>query len=359
MTSVLVDGHVLWTEARWHGFGRYLSDLIEALAKLEGMDLVVATGPGVRLPTNVSRVGVLRCMPHRFRVAERDLSLWYLRHRVSTDLLHCPAFGALRSADRPWVQTVHDLIPMQFDHPNFVIERPAWRNYIERIAGADRIITGSNAVAKDLVEVAHIPWDRIDVVPHGVHKRFAPGPATATGAPYVVQLGVGPHKGLSLATGAIDEAAAAGLPHRLVVTGRVPSSYEYLIDEARAAMRHPERLEMAGHVDDDALVHILRAATAMLVTSDAEGFGLPALEGMATGVPVLATRTGAVAEVVDDAALVVEHGRVDLLADALVALLRGEVDREQLIRRGIARAAEFTWQRCAQRTREVYEASLR
>jgi glycosyltransferase involved in cell wall biosynthesis len=207
---------------------------------------------------------------------------------------------------------------------------------------------------RELVDLLGVAPDRVTVVPEGVDERFRPDadPAAAIVThglrlPYVLVVGtVSTRKNLSLLEAAAK--ALRGLGVDLVVAG---SDRRYL----RASAVPLRRL---GYVADEHLPGLYAGARALAMPSLYEGFGLPCLEAMACGTPVVATSSGALPEVVDDAGLLIEPGDADAFADALVAAACDERVRERLSDAGRGRAAAFTWDRTATLTDAAIGALL-
>jgi glycosyltransferase involved in cell wall biosynthesis len=184
-------------------------------------------------------------------------------------------------------------------------------------------------------------------VPNGVADvaggDAAAGIRLAGGAPYILAIGtIEPRKDMPSLVAAFDTIAAAVPDVRLVVAG--PDGWGAAA--LRAALERSTaraRITRVGWVDAGARADLLAGAAAFAYPSLYEGFGLPPLEAMAAGVPVVTTRAGAVPEVVGDAAVVVEPRSVDALASALVDVLTDEGLRERLVEAGRARAAHHSW----------------
>jgi glycosyltransferase involved in cell wall biosynthesis len=122
----------------------------------------------------------------------------------------------------------------------------------------------------------------------------------------------------------------------------------------RAASRRPERIELLGLVPEAELVRLYQHASALIITSRYEGFGLPAIEAMASATPVIAFDNSALTEVVGDAGVLVEDGDTVAMAAHVEAILASASRRSELSARGLARAAGFTWEEAARRHEEVY-----
>jgi glycosyltransferase involved in cell wall biosynthesis len=242
---------------------------------------------------------------------------------------------------------LHDLIPLVVAAPAFAPDARRWRRIGERLTRAAGIVTNSRATAADAVKQLGVDPDRVHVAHLGVGPSFRPA-ATPVRAdpPTLLYVGeYGPHKGFAEAFAVLDGLADAGLPHHLEMVGLVAPWHEAEVAALRAASSHPDRIHLAGYVDD--VVEAYRRADALIVTSRYEGFCLPAVEAMACGTPVVAFSNSALPEVVGDAGILVPDGDVRGMVAELRALLTDDRARDERTQRGIERAGRFTWDRCA------------
>ncbi|HMA36819.1 MAG TPA: glycosyltransferase family 1 protein, partial [Chloroflexia bacterium] len=291
------------------------------------------------------------------------------------DLVHSTAFvGPLWGPGR-LVLTFPDLIY----HHNPGDYDPAWRLVIETLVPlslrrARRVIALSRCTAADLVRTYRVPARNIRVVPSGVDAAFFAPVPPATIARVRVRYGLhqGPYllhsgalvrrKNLALLVRAFSRYCAAGADHAtvLALTGQpapgMPGADELLAAIAASPVR--ARIRLLGHVPAADLPPLYAGATLLVYPTLFEGQGLPPLEAMAAGTPVLASTTPAVAEVAASAAVLVDPGDEAAWAAALARLLPDPGLRADLARRGRAHAASYTWPLCAEATLAVYRAAL-
>jgi glycosyltransferase involved in cell wall biosynthesis len=355
----------LWAEPR-SGIGRYTRSLTEHLQQLapeERWIHYVDRLPGASLP------GVeIRCLPWPQRLL---WSLWHaprdLRRRP-VDVFH-GVTGFELPPRGPWalVTTVHDLVPFRL--PALVPARHRWA--VRCLLGgalrrAQRIIAVSEATRAEVLARFRLPPDRVVVVPEAAPAEFTPPPAPALAAvraryglarPYVLFVGfLEPKKNLGTLLEAIARLRRMGAwdSTELVVVG-APG---WGPDPARQvdALGLAGAVRFVGPAPDADLPALYGGALAFAFPSLWEGFGLPVLEAMATGAPVVASNRGALPEVTAGAALLVEPTAAPL-AEALGQLLADAPLRERLRAAGLARAAEFSWARTARETLAVYRAA--
>jgi glycosyltransferase involved in cell wall biosynthesis len=355
----------LWAEPR-SGIGRYTRSLTEHLLRLapeEQWILYVDRPPGPTLAGTE-----VRCLPWPQRLI---WSLWHaprdLRRRPA-DVFH-GVTGFELPGRGPWalVTTVHDLVPLRL--PALVPARHRWA--VRCLLGgalrrARRVIAVSETTRGELLARYRLPPAHVVVVPEAAAPHFAPPPPPALAAtrarygldrPYVLFVGfLEPKKNLGVLLEAVARLRRTGAwgVTELVVVG-VPG---WGPDPARRA--HALGLDGAvrfvGSVPDADLSALYGGALAFAFPSLWEGFGLPALEAMAAGAPVVASNRGALPEVTAGAALLVDPA-AGPLAEALERLLAEPALRERLRLAGLARAAEFSWERTARETLAVYRAA--
>jgi glycosyltransferase involved in cell wall biosynthesis len=259
------------------------------------------------------------------------------RRARGLDVLHCPTFRGPFHSAVPVVVTVHDLAVLR--HPGMFNKwsRRYSRLAVPRVAqGARRLIAVSEFTRRELVELLRVVEDKIRVIPNAVGAPFGPEGPKAEGD-YVLAVGtLEPRKNLARAV----EAA-----RRVGVELRVAGARGWGGVEAPGAT-------WLGEVSDEELAALYRGARVVVYPSLYEGFGIPVLEAMACGTPVVTSAGGATEEVAGGAAVL-----VDPLDPASIAagLDQAASRREELAARGLERARGFTWYRVAAETRKVYE----
>jgi glycosyltransferase involved in cell wall biosynthesis len=276
----------------------------------------------------------------------RDVG-WYLgalpakARRDHVNVLHCPSQRAPVYWSVPLVVTIHDLAVMRHPETFNRWTRTYSRALLPRVVrGAQRVIAVSEFTRSELHELLDVPEDKVRVIPNAVGPPFEAEGKAAEGD-YVLAVGtLEPRKNLDRLVGAFQRAGLNGT--RLLVTGERGWGN---VDPAGKSV------QWLGFVPDEELARLYRGARCVAYVSAYEGFGLPVLEAMACGAPVVAANTGATPEVANEAAVLVDP----LDDDAIAAGLVEAIDRaDELRERGLKRAGEFDWKRVAQETVEVY-----
>jgi glycosyltransferase involved in cell wall biosynthesis len=256
----------------------------------------------------------------------------------------------------PWVQTLHDVTPLVFPSDDWGVEPFRWRVRGALMRRADAVICISQHTADLGIRLLGLRAERLHVIHHGAADVFreAVAPFTAD-RPYVLMVsGYGPHKGFAEAFEVVGRLADEGLPHELRVVGDIRGPHATLVERLRAAARHPDRIRIEGRLDDHDLARRYRGADAIVMTSRYEGFGLPALEAMTAGAPVIAFDNSSLAEIVGDGGVLVPDGDVPAFTRELRALLSDDAIRGEVQSNALRRADQFSNERCAQEHADVY-----
>lgn len=340
---IVIDADVLGR--RRTGDETYVRALLRELAPLADRErLAAVTRRAELVPGGIEPIE-LRA---RSQVARMAFRLPRLLRRLRPELAHfnyvIPPGYRGRS-----VVTVHDL---SFElHPELMPlrDRLLFRTLVPRsVVRADRVLAVSEWTKRDLVERYGIAEEKIVVTPNGVDEIFRPQGAAPDRPPYALFVGaIQPRKDPLTA---LEALALSGDDLELVVVGPEKRG----ADEVQAAVRRLElesRVEFAGHVELEELAALYRGAACLVFPSRYEGFGLPMLEAMASGTPVVAAKTGAVPEIAGDAAVLVEPADPAALARGIEQAL---ADRERLVAAGLERARRFSWADTARRTLGVY-----
>ncbi len=353
--SVLVDASALGGPSASSGIRTMTHCLLEALVADGSIELTALVTAEVHMPPGVRRREVHRVAPRgRVELMEHALRLPLELHRTPADVFHEPGFHAPWRVDRPYVQTLFDVIPLVLDDPDLAALRRRWRRFAPRYRRADAVIAISRSAADDGIRLLGLDPARIEIAHLGVGSDFHPGPRMAD-VPYLLVVSdLSRRKGFAEAFDVVARLADLGYPHRLKVAGRVDPWARRDLDSTIAAARRPDLIEHLGFVDD--LPALVRSASLFLSTSRYEGFGLPALEAMASGVPVVAFANSAVTEVVGDGGCLVADGDLAAMTAAAARLLESPEAWRQAREAGLSRAASFTWAAAAKVHAEVFSS---
>ncbi|MBN2247113.1 MAG: glycosyltransferase family 4 protein [Coriobacteriia bacterium] len=345
--------------ADWTGVGRYTRSLTRALAERGDVSIVQLVAPGEAPP--VPDAESIQAEGHPFGLAGMRAYGRAVR-RVQPDLVHSLHFPTPTPLPHPLVVTVHDLIPLAVPAvmPSSV-RRATYRLLVGRaIRGADSIIVPSRSTAAAVREFSASADEKLTLTPYaaddfGSDAGQLPDAVQSLDRYVLGFASVKPHKRLDVLLDAWQHALPLLDPGvSLVLVGSPTDVYR---GHALARAGHP-RIVWVDGVDDAQLRALYAGAAVFAFPSVYEGFGLPPLEAMASGAPVVCTDAASVPEVVGDAALVVPSGDASALAGAMLRLLADPALAADLARRGLDRAATFTWARTAELTVAVYRRVL-
>jgi len=351
--------------------------LVEALAQVDDEnEYVIYThgdAPGLDLhgnPRLAVRVTALPCRIRWVRILWQQMVLPRLLLRDRIDVLHAPAYVSPLGAPRPVVVTMHDVIAAKFPEMCKRANAIHYGLMLPRVARkAARIIASSECTRRDIVARLHVPRQKVDVIHPGVSSEFRPIEASEKRAqvarrmqlPRGFILFVGnlePKKNLPTLIRAFARVKRKrGVEQRLVIGGRrgwkCRDVFEAVQEEGLGGQVH-----FCGRVSDEDLAALYSMADLFVFPSLYEGFGLPPLEAMACGTPVVAGDAGSLPEVLGDAALLVRPESVSELAEAMHRALAEPSLRHDLRRKGMKRARMFDWARAARETVAVYAGAV-
>ena len=292
--------------------------------------------------------------PHRFLRSWQDTLPRNCSRRMLLDHLpsSAPLFHGLNQRLPRWrpkrsVTTFHDLFVMTGEYST-----PEFRERFTQLArhaaaNSDLIVTVSHFTATQVHDLLNVDWSRLRVVQHGVR---VPALRNTNREPIVLHVGaIQKRKNIARL---IEAFRALPQNWRLVLAGSVGYGSEEML------LGIGERVQVTGYLTDKQLAELYRRASIFAFPSLDEGFGMPVLEAMAHGVPVIASNTSALPEVCGDAAILVDPTNTDQIGTELVRLATEPEVREDLIARGVARASQFSWKAAVERTWQVYRELL-
>ena len=297
----------------------------------------------------------------------RDTRHFLKKVQTSEDIIvHFPnqhfARYAIYLQKKPII-TVHDVARLCFDFDGEPAkERSLLDLDVRGIKRAAHIIAVSQNTKHDLVRYLKVPEEKVSVVYNGVdHNLFKPGKKSLfvnPGKPYILYVGSErPRKNLSRLLQALSKIRADFPGLKLMKVGSPGRSHEFRKQTLREveSLRVSDDVTFVEHVPEDDLPYYYSCACLLAYPSLYEGFGLPPLEAMACGCPVITSNTSSLPEVVGDAAIMIDPYDVDALAKAMTEILTNDRLREEMVKKGLAQARKFSWERTAEETLKVYQ----
>lgn len=283
------------------------------------------------------------------------------------DLLHFPAETSLyllRSGRARVVVTVHGLASVKLPaelHER--LPRRARLKYRHLLESVERVITVSESSKRDIVDVYEVDPSRIEVIYNGIDEIFHSDPKelpdVETGdRPYILSVcATIPKKNVSAILRTLAALKERGLPHRLIHIGPPGTAQATLEADVRRFNLRAD-VDFLGYVSKQELAAYYKRADALLFPSFHEGFGIPIVEAMASGCPVVTSTAFSMPEIAGEAGLLVDPYNIESLISVTYRLLTNRTLREELIELGRNRSRRFSWNRCADETVEVYRQVL-
>jgi glycosyltransferase involved in cell wall biosynthesis len=358
-------------DGRMSGVGYYTARLMESLADGAGAGtldrLVVLSNRSVAVPAG-PRVAVYPRRRCGVRSIWMQLLLPGILRELRPDLVHFTNYLAPLASRVPYVVSFHDMTLSMFPQHHTLKKRLLTSSLLPLVARRARmILTPSESTRRDVVRLLGVPPERVRVIPYAAapsFRRAGEGPELlnerfGVTPPYFLYVGtLEPRKNLVRALRAFARAFPdpdAG--QRFVLVGERGWKYRETLREA-ARPELAGRVQFLGYVAEELLPLLYTHATALVYPSLYEGFGLPVVEAMACGTPVLTSRSSSLAEIAAGAALLVDPADETALAEGLRALAQDAELRGRLAASGLARAREFSWQRTGTETVAAYRAAL-
>jgi len=353
---------------RLGGVETYIRGLVEGLTRIDtGDTYILVTGPEAaptfQLPSKQWRLVVSPVASERRALRQMAEQVWlpYVARRFGADLIHSTCYTAPLFSTLPGVVTLHDMnfkcYPEIFAPADRLVYATVMPPTIRRI---DHIVTGSQAARADILRLADVPSSKVTAAPlaprttwpgdpRDDHARLA---AAGVSGPFVLSVASShPHKNLLRLAQTFPLQSDTGQDVRLVTVGLRGRAYNAI---TAVAGRRPDAIRPLGWVDDALVAALYRRALVLAFPSLYEGFGLPIVEAMALGTPVLTSNYGAMAEVAGGAAELVDPRRVDDIRRGLHNVLEHSARRTALRQLGLQRAGEFSWEKTAAITHAVY-----
>ncbi len=355
------------------GIGTYIRNLLRNLARLdhdteyvvfcrgEDATALASLGENFRAVTETSgNYSIAEQFRIPLALRREGVSLFHAPHYVLPPLVSCRS-----------VVTIHDCIHLMFPQylPNHFAHLYARASVAMAAHRATRVLTVSESSKRDILRFVDTVPDKIDVIYNAYDERFGVEPREQDVVrvreryqlhdEFVLYAGnVKPHKNLERLIQAFDLVRRRGLGHlKLVLIGDEISKYAAL---RRAVHRHQlhKYVRFLGYLPEETLAVMYRLAGVFVFPSLYEGFGLPPLEAMASGTPVVTSNVSSLPEVAGDAAILVDPYNPEAIADGIYRVLTDESLRRTLRDRGIERARRFSWASSVERVRDIYKRAM-
>jgi len=351
------------------GVGQYTARLLEALIeRADGWSYRLLSSR--RLCGAVPR-GVLQPADLRFpnKTVWMQVILPMMLSRLRLPLCHFTNFLAPLKSPCPYLVTIHDM--SLYTHAEMHTRKSLWsvRSLLPGVAKrADAIVAVSESARRDIVSVLKVPADKVRVIHEAAGEEYRPIECRGdlervTNAyelqdPFILSVGtIEPRKNLERLLAAYSDLRQAGRREKLLLVGQLGWKYHGVLREIdRLALRNCIRI--LGYVPDADLPAIYNLASVLAFPSLYEGFGLPVLEAMACGTPVLTSNCSSLPEIAGDAAVLVDPRSHDSIFEGLRRMLIDPGLREHLRAAGLRRAAQFSWAKAAAETTQLYESAI-
>jgi glycosyltransferase involved in cell wall biosynthesis len=356
------------------GIGTYIRNLIQALARIDADNhYALLVRPNDR--------EALRELPANFRIIVESAPVYSLREfaslswrlwRERLDLYHATHYVLPAVVAPRVVVTIHDIIHLLYPEflPNPLAFLYAQRMIRRSLVRGDRIIAVSNNTKTDLMQYFDVAGDKIEVVYNGVEDVFRERLPDEEVERWLRQLGITrpyllfvgnpkPHKNLDTVVQAYARARRlASFEAPLVCVGN-RSGNEFKLRQRAEMLGLVDQVRLLGHVAQEALPAVYQGATLFIYPTLYEGFGLPVIEAMASGVPVITSNNSALREIAEGFAHLVDPLDINGIAKAIAQCMSDPAHRASLAKLGLRRADDFRWEETARRTLEVYGAAQR
>lgn len=352
-----------------YGIGTYVRNLVRSLARIDHENEYVLLCKPSDCPAVTALGDNFRAVPEpsgNYSVKEQ----WHMPitlRRVGADVFHAPHYVLPPMLPCPAVVTIHDCIHLRF--PDYLPNRFAYvyaKAFMTMAARrAARVLTVSEASKRDILGYLRVPAAKVEVIYNGLDHRFSHAPDTAEVErvrqrfqltdPFLLYAGnIKPHKNVDRVIEAFARLKKRGHASlRLLIIGDEISKSPQLRRAVHRLQLH-HQVRFLGFVPNEMLAVLYRLADVFVFPSLYEGFGLPPLEAMASGTPVVTSNVSSLPEVVGDAALLVDPRDAEAIAGAVERILEDPALRRSLIQKGLVRSREFSWERAARRIRDVY-----
>ena len=355
---------------RDYGIGTYVRNLLRHLSRIDQRTEYV-------LLCRAADCAGIEELGENFRAVPESAPAYSIREqlripmdlrREGIDLFHAPHYVLPPLTPCRSIVTIHDCIHLRFPQylPNRLAYAYARSSLWVATHRSNRVLTVSEASKRDILRYFRVPESKINVIPNAIDERFGEVPSAdevlrvreryQLNDPFVLYAGnIKPHKNLERLIEAFHTLRRGGLDTvKLLIIGDEISKYAALRRAVHKYKLH-KHVRFFGFVPDKTLAVLYRLAGVFVFPSLYEGFGLPPLEAMASGTPVITSNVSSLPEVVGDAALLIDPYEADAIAQAMRRVLTDAALREDLRQRGLQRVKEFSWERSVRRVHAIYQ----
>jgi glycosyltransferase involved in cell wall biosynthesis len=350
------------------GIGNYVFNLAKELIKIGGKNIcLINYKENDSLPVRYNNIIVSYPSKIPFKRLLWHNYIWFKKGYLDElDIIHNPTHVQIfLKFHQKYIVTVHDIVPFISLDRCRIGRQLVYKLFFQRtLKTADKIIAVSNSTKNDLINYFNIPEEKIRVILLAADEKFKPlsnkeikeaKQKYNLNFPFILYVGtLEPRKNIPSLIKAFYKLKKKTLQYKLVITGKKGWKYKEIF-ETIDKLNLQNDVVFTGYVSDDDLPALYNAADLFVYPSIYEGFGLPPLEAMACGTPVITSNTSSLPEVVGDAGIMIDPPDVDGLADAMHEVLTNEGLRANMIKKGLGRAKMFSWEKCARETLEVYE----
>ncbi len=353
------------TKGRATGIDRYSQEIVKSMPLNNTHEYNIISNEKIELQ-NITGNKIFPDVSPFLKTYSWYLSIPFRLKNMDIDIIHnmsqAPTFFGF---DKKNILTVHDLTPFIVPEYHPLSRSLLYKALLGRtLKFSDRIIAVSEQTKKDLVNVMNIPEEKINVIYEAANEQFKPMDKEYCrnslnryniSSPFVLYVGtLEPRKNIPTLIQAFYKIKKFGINHKLVIAGKRGWDYKEILETVKN-LKLQKNVLFTGYILEEDLPVLYNAADLFVYPSLYEGFGLPPLESMACGTPVITSNTSSLPEVVGDAGIMVDPYDVDGLSKSIYEVLTNDGIREDRIKRGLKRAKLFGWEITAKETLQVYE----
>ena len=354
------------------GVGNYVYNLINELSKIDNENIYLINYKENNLFPELNKIIIknpFKKFPKKYSYYFWHLYLnYYINHKkLDLDIIHSPENASLfiNLKNKKKIITIHDIMPFYFPNMyDFITHHRYKLLFAYTLKTSDKIIAVSYNTKKDLIKLFKIPENKIKVIYEAASENFKPLKENDVNTvkqkynlnyPFILYVGgLAPNKNVERLIKAYYKLKKRRIKHKLVITGVKRYKYKSIF-ETIEKLNLQKDVIFTSYVPDEDLPALYNAADLFVYPSLYEGFGLPPLEAMACGTPVITSNTSSLPEVVGDAGIMINPYSVDELANKMYEVLTNDGLREELSKKGLERAKLFSWKKCAEEHLKVYE----